>query len=226
MSALFSYFTQDTRLLQLTTPLGPDKLIVECMRAEEGISEGYALHLTVLSTDAAISTRSLLGQPALLELLTSVSRDDLRPFHGHVTSVECMNADGGLARYALTIEPWYAFLAHGRDSRIFQDKTVFEILDAIFGGWQSLGRLVPAWHFEVLDESVYPKRSITTQYQESNRAFAERLMREEGLFYFFEHEGNTGSDTLGKHTMVITDHNGTFQPNSQASVRFTQPGPS
>ena len=109
MSAVPSYFTQDTRLLQLTTPLGPEKLIVECMRGEEGISQGYKLTLTVLSTDADISSRPLLGQPALLELLTSASRDDLRPFHGHITAVECVNADGGLARYALTIEPWYAF---------------------------------------------------------------------------------------------------------------------
>jgi type VI secretion system secreted protein VgrG len=224
MSALFTAFTQDTRLLQLTTPLGDDKLIVECMRAEEGISQGYVLQLTVLSTDAAISSRSLLGQPALLELLTSASRDDLRPFHGHVTSVACLDADGGFARYALTIEPWYAFLAHGRDSRIFQDRTVIEILDAIFGGWQSLGRLVPAWRYDLLDPEVFPKRSVTTQYQESNQAFAERLMCEEGLFYYFEHEGDAGSDNLGKHTMVIADHNGSFQVNSQADIRFTQPG--
>ena len=224
MSVLFSDFTQDTRLLKLTTPLGSDKLIVECLRAEEGVSQGYLIKLTVLSTDAAIASKSLLGQPALVELLTATSRDRPRPFHGHITSVACLDADGGLARYALTIEPWYAFLAHGRDSRIFQNKTVVEILEAIFGGWQSLGRLVPAWRFDILDPSVYPKRSVTTQYQESNLAFAERLMHEEGLFHYFEHEGDTGSDTLGKHTMVIADHNGSFQPNSQASIRFTQPG--
>ena len=47
MSALLSFLTQDTRLLQLTTPLGSDKLIIECMRAEEGISRGYKLSLTV-----------------------------------------------------------------------------------------------------------------------------------------------------------------------------------
>ena len=93
------------------------------MRGEEGLSQCYEIKLNVLSTDASISARSLLGQPALLELLTSKSRNELRPFHGHITSVEAVKADGGLARYAITLGPWYAFLAHGRDSRIFQDKT-------------------------------------------------------------------------------------------------------
>ena len=224
MLELLASFTQDTRLLQLTTPLGSNKLIVECMRGEEGLSQCYEFRLTLLSTDAAIAAKSLLGQPALLELLTAASRDELRPFHGHITAVESLKADGGFARYAITLAPWYAFLAQGRDSRVFQDQNVVEILEAIFGGWQSLGKLVPAWRFELSDPGVYPKRSITTQYQESNLAFAERLMSEEGLFYYFEHAGDAASPSLGSHTMVIADHNGSFKPNSQSLVNFTQPG--
>lgn len=103
MFELLNSFTQDTRLLQLTTPLGQDNLIVECMRGEEGLSQCYEFQLTVLSTDAAIPAKSLIGQPALLELLTSTSRDKLRPFHGHITSVESLRADGGFARYAITM---------------------------------------------------------------------------------------------------------------------------
>ncbi|WP_158300210.1 hypothetical protein [Janthinobacterium rivuli] len=30
-------FTQTTRPLRLTTPLGPDKLLLECLRGEEGL---------------------------------------------------------------------------------------------------------------------------------------------------------------------------------------------
>jgi type VI secretion system secreted protein VgrG len=64
----------------------------------------------------------------------------------------------------------------------------------------------------------------STPFQESDLAFAERLMHEEGLFYFFEHSGDADSPSLGSHTMVIADHNGAFQPNSQSTVLFTQPG--
>jgi len=98
MLGLFNKFTQDTRLLQLTTPLGPNNMIVEAMRGEEALSRCYEFKLTVLSLDAAIASKTLLGQPALLELLTATSRHRLRPFHGHITSVESLRADGGLAR--------------------------------------------------------------------------------------------------------------------------------
>ena len=36
------------------------------------------------------------------------------------------------------------------------------------------------------DPSIYPLRSLTTQYQESDLAFIERLLLEEGWFYWFE----------------------------------------
>lgn len=217
LAPLFTaHFTQDTRLLRLTTPLGADRLLAESVQGEESIGEGFKFQITALSLDAGISLRALLGQPVLLELLTT-ERGVLRPFHGYVTSADFVGANGGFARYALTVEPWLAFLANGRDSRIFQDKTVFDILETVFSGLEGQGVLTPAWRFDIADRSIYPVRSLTTQYQESDLAFAERLMGEEGLFYFLEHESDM-------HRLVIADHNGAFSTNSQAVVRFTQPG--
>jgi type VI secretion system VgrG family protein len=222
-SAFFSDYTQTTRLLRLSTPLGPDRLLAECVRGEEAISEGYAFTIGALSLDAGIPLRALLGQPALLELLTA--HDGIcRPFHGYLTAAELTGANGGMARYTLTLRPWSAFMTHTRDSRIFQDMRVPDILDAVFKTWQGRGRLAPGWRFDLADAGVYPKRSLTTQYQESDLAFVERLMGEEGLFYFFEHEGDPDSPGLGSRRMVIADHNGAFQPNIQPAVRYTQPG--
>jgi len=73
---------------------------------------------------------SVVSQHArILRLSTPLGGDVLRPFHGHVTAIELAGANGGYARYNLTVEPWTAFLARARDSRIFQDMTVFDILD-------------------------------------------------------------------------------------------------
>lgn len=209
--------TQDTRLLRLTTPQGAAQLLVECVRGEEAIGKPFAFDISTLSTDAAIPLKSLLGQPALLELVTAGGPAALRPFHGHITAIELSASNGGLARYAVRLEPWTAFLAQNRDSRIFQDMSVCDILDAVLGSWQGQGKLVPEWRFELADRAIYPKRSLCTQYQESDWAFAERLMAEEGLFYFFEHRSDG-------HVLVIADHNAAFKPNAQAAVRFTQPG--
>jgi type VI secretion system secreted protein VgrG len=221
--ASFNRFTQDTRLLRLST-LGGADLLAECVRGEEAISRGYTFRIDALSLDAQIPLKSLLGQPALLQLLTALDDGALRPFHGHITAAEMTGANGGFARYVLTLEPWTRFLSLGRDSRIFQDMTVPDILDAVFRSYAGRGTLVPDWRFELAERSIYPKRSLTTQYQESDLAFAERLMFEEGLFYFFEHSGAPNSPSLGSHTLVIADHNGAFTPNAQATVEFTQPG--
>jgi type VI secretion system secreted protein VgrG len=224
LSSTLTQFTQGARLLRLTTPLGNDSLLVECVRGEEGLSEGFRFSIAALSLDSAIPLRSLIGQPILLELLTAHSRTDLRPFHGHVTAIDMAGANGGFARYNLVLEPWTAFLGLGRDSRIFQDMTVFDIIDAVFAASHGSGKLVPAWRFDLLDRERYPVRSITTQYQESDLAFIERLMHEEGLFYFFEHLGDAARPGLGSHTMVIADHNGSFKPNVQPQIAFSQPG--
>jgi type VI secretion system secreted protein VgrG len=223
-TSTLSQFTQGARLLRLSTPLGEDRLLAECVRGQEGLSEGFRFSIAALSLDSAIPLKSLIGQPVLLELLTAHSRIELRPFHGHVTAVDMAGANGGFARYNLVLEPWTAFLRLGRDSRIFQDMTVFDIIDTIFAASQGMGTLAPAWRFDILDRERYPTRSITTQYQESHFAFVERLMHEEGLFYYFEHSGDAASPALGSHTMVIADHNGSFKPNVQPRIAFSQPG--
>ena len=137
---------------------------------------------------------------------------------------ETVGSNGGMARYKLIVEPWTAFLAYRRDSTTYQDMTVFDILESIFKDYEGQGKLVPAWRLDINDQSIYPKRSLTTQYQESDLAFINRLMSEEGLFSWIEHLGDASSATLGSHTLVIADHNGAFQSNTQAEIQFTQPG--
>lgn len=222
VAAALSGFTQGSRLLRLHTPLGPDRLLAEALSGEEGIDSGFRFDLSCLSTDAGIALKTLLGQPVLLELAAGPGLD-LRVFHGHVTAAQLCGADGGLARYRLTIEPWTAFLALGRDSRTFQDRSVLDVIDTVFGAWAGRGRLAPAWRIEA-DRALYPRRSLATQYQESDLAFVRRLMSEEGLFGFFEHQGDADGGAFGAHTLVIADGNHAFRPNPHAVARFTQPG--
>lgn len=102
---------------------------------------------------------------------------------------------------------------------------MFDILDTVFAPYQGQGqsRLVPAWRFDIAKRDIYPRRSLTTQYQESDLAFVLRLMSEEGLFHYYEHSAGDGPG-LGGHTLVVADHNGSFKPNAQANIDFTQPG--
>ncbi|MGY0611393.1 type VI secretion system Vgr family protein [Luteimonas sp. A501] len=131
-------------------------------------------------------------------------------FHGHVTAFELLGSNGGLARYGLVIEPWLALLRQRVDSYAFQDKSVVEIIEDVFADYAEAGALVPAWRWELRDRSVYPKRSLTTQYAESDFDFVQRLLAEEGIAYWFEHAGDPSSETRGTHTLVLADHNEAF----------------
>ncbi|MCG2598722.1 MAG: type VI secretion system Vgr family protein, partial [Achromobacter sp.] len=207
---------QANRLLDLRTPLGENRLVAETLSATEQLSGGaYRLEITALSDDAHIPLKALMGQPVTLRLQTALDREQPRLWHGHATAVRFLGANGGLARYGLTVEPWLAFLRARRDSFAYQDKAVIDIVDSIFGDYKGQGALAPQWRWEVKDRAAYAKRSLTIQYRETDYAFIERLLAEEGLFYWVEH-ADAG------HTLVIADHNDAFKAGPQASVRFAR----
>jgi len=229
---------QHTRLLRLHTPLGADALLAERVTIEEGVvpaappaaAAAHHIDLLALSTRSDLSAAELLGQPVLLELLTSgglasaVTGGDWRPFHGHVTRFARIGSDGGLTRYRLHIEPWLSFLGHRTDAWVFQDMSVLDITEAVLADYQAQGALQPAWRIDVADREAFPRRSLCTQFHETDLAFLTRLWAEEGLFAWFEHEGAPSDEHLGRHTLVLADHNAALQPNAQARIRYTQAG--
>lgn len=216
--------TQHTRLLRLHTSLGANVLLPERARVREAMApeqaQPFAVDLLALSTRADLNLNTLIGQPVLLELLTG--GDTWRPFHGHVTAMQLLGSDGGLARYHLQIGSWLDLLAHRTDSWVFQNMSVIDVTESIFADYQAQGALAPQWRWELADRSAYPVRSLCVQHQETDLAFLQRLWAEEGLFAWFTHEGAPRDATLGQHTLVLADHNGAFRPGPQDSVRFTQ----
>lgn len=221
LSAAFAGPGQRDRLLRLHTRLGPDVLVAETLDGWESVDHGgFRFQLTALSTDAHLDLQALPGTPVLLELLTADSRTEPRPFHGHIGAIERLASNGGLTRYRLVIEPWLACLRLTCDSRIFHDLSVPAIVDELLGAWRGQGALAPAWRWELADPEAYLQRSRCTQYEESDYAFLHRLLTEEGLFYWFEHAGDPGSDGLGTHTLVIADHADAFGPRPGVPVRF------
>jgi type VI secretion system VgrG family protein len=218
-SLLGAGFTQADRLLDLSTPLGQDKLLAERLQGTEQLSDGgFALQVDALSDDAHIPLKSLIGQPVQVTLQTALGRDERRVWCGLVSEARFDGANGGFARYRLRIEPWLALLRQRRDSYAFQDLSVIDIVDSVFGDYNGQGAVAPQWRWEVKDRDAYAKRSLTIQYRETDYAFVERLLAEEGLFYWVEHEAGEGEP--GTHTVVIADHNGAFETGPQESVKF------
>ena len=231
--------SQNARLIRLHTPLGPDALVVERVQIDDAIGPlplgeavaanpaGQRLEVIALCGNAHLELKSLMGQPVLLQLQSSAGVGVFEPWHGHVTQAALLGSDGGLARYRLVVQPWLAFLEHRQDSFVFNSMTVVEIIESVFADYAGQGTLKPQWRWDLLDPSVYAQRSLCMQYQESDLAFVQRLLREEGLFCFWECTGASGSGVdAGSHTLVIADHNGALATNREATVRFAQGGPS
>ncbi|MEA5175824.1 contractile injection system protein, VgrG/Pvc8 family, partial [Xanthomonas fragariae] len=85
------------------------------------------------------------------------------------------------------------------DSYVFQDLSVVEIVESVFADYAEQGALAPAWRWELADRRVYARRSLTTQYEETDLAFVQRLLAEEGIYVWFAHAGDAGSERLGSH---------------------------
>ncbi|PFH26445.1 type VI secretion system Vgr family protein [Burkholderia sp. JKS000303] len=222
IQTFFRGWSQHDRFLWLTTPLGADKLVAERLHGWESLDRGgFRFQVTALSERPDVPLDQLIGAPILLEWQVADGQDARRPFHGHVIAAELVGYNGGLARVRLVVEPWLALLQQRVDSYNFVNASVIEISEQIFAHY-ARGAIAPAWRWALADPARYASRSLTAQAGESDFAFLERLWAEEGIFYWFEHEGDAQSANLGKHTLVLADTNQHFAPADAEIVGFHQ----
>jgi type VI secretion system secreted protein VgrG len=190
LSAL-SEFSSHTRLYELTfrDQRNGAGLLAEAFAADEELLGVGGVDVIALSTRAKIAHASLLGQEASLQI--SLADGSRAGFTGYVSQVATLGSDGGLSRYRLRLSPWIWLLSKARNSRAWQDKTVIEIIDAVFEPYQPYAQW--AWSGEVnsfMREAV--ARSYCCQYRETDLDFVTRLLTEEGLAWRFEeHEGGS-----------------------------------
>ncbi|UTH75668.1 type VI secretion system Vgr family protein [Chromobacterium sp. IIBBL 290-4] len=193
LASFASAFGQDRRVLTLrlgTGQISAEQLLPLSLQAEEGLSQPYRYTLTCLSPDTHIELKSLLGQPARIGIEDASGGESIRC--GVVSEARLAGADGGFAKYELTIEPPFALLRHRRTSRVFQDITVPDIIQQILSEHQQSN---PAFaRVQTLSIQVQPARprSYCLQYRESDYEFIVRLLHEEGYAWRFLHQDDDG----------------------------------
>ncbi|OLO04580.1 type VI secretion system Vgr family protein, partial [Salinicola socius] len=173
--------SQSQRLL--TLEIAGASLLPHRLVGEERVSEPFTYTLDCISQQGDIELKTLMAQPARLSILQADG--SYRPLHGLVSEAALLGEDGGVTYYQLTLVPWLAMLKLGRDSRIFQDRSVADVLTDVFDGHElAKGR----YRFDLRRD--YPARSYCVQYRESDFNFVSRLCEEEGLFYYAEFAGD------------------------------------
>jgi len=184
-------YTHANRPMQLTTSLGEDVLLLTGFQGQESISAPFHFWLQVVSSDPRVSPGDLLRRPAAVSL--ALADGTLRYFHGLISRFIRGGQDrSGLVTYRVELVPWFWFLELTADCRIFQNMSVQRIVQTIFdeNGYSD-------YEFRWLTAGQ-ATRVYCVQYRESAFNFVSRLLEEEGIFYFFEHE-------RGRHLMVMAD---------------------
>jgi uncharacterized protein involved in type VI secretion and phage assembly len=143
LSAL-AQFSSATRLYELTfadddgADLGAGGLLVEAFTADDSVQGVGPRDVIVLSTSASVQLAPLLGKQAALS--ASLADGSRTEFCGEITQAAMLCSEGGLARYRLRLTPWLWRLSQVRNSRVWQDRTVIEIIDEVFEAYAPLSQ--------------------------------------------------------------------------------------
>jgi type VI secretion system secreted protein VgrG len=180
---------EGNRYLYLTTPLGENKLLLSGFTGEEGLNKLFHFDLELLSDNTTtVDFDKLIGQKVSFGVQGTDLRQDARDLHGIVTEFSQGKRDFNFTEFKMTIVPEVWKLTRKFRSRIFQHITIPDLLKQLLAGFDVAYEL----------QGTYEPRQYITQYQESDFAFASRLMEEEGIFYLFKF-------TRGAHKLVLAD---------------------
>jgi type VI secretion system secreted protein VgrG len=205
-------YTQANRMIRVETVLGKDALLLQGFRGQEGISRLFHFDLYMHSENRAIQMDSVVGKEATVVVVLPDKKE--RYINGVISSfsqagstpLEMGTTPKVFAHYSATLVPWMWMLTRTSDCRIFQEMTVPDIIAGIFQEHKL--------DFKNRLHGAFKPREYCVQYRETDFNFVSRLMEEEGIFYFFEHEAD-------KHTLVMADDPSEFKPTPlQSDVSY------
>jgi len=181
------------RVVTAYTPLPPDQLMFRAMHGNEALSQLFEFEVELVSRSHSLDMKALLGQPLTLEVKRESAGVENRYLSGQITRCVLVGSEGTTDLYYLyraTVRPWLWYLTQTSDSKIFQNKSVPEVIKDVLSDYD--------FPLDIKLAGNYRNWEYCVQYQETDFGFISRLMEHEGIYYWFKHEN-------GKHTLVLTD---------------------
>ncbi|GKT25482.1 type VI secretion system tip protein TssI/VgrG [Acidovorax sp. SUPP3334] len=176
-----------TRRVTIQTPLG-EQLQFRQLQGKEALSELFSLDVDLLSESKSIDPKALLGKSATVVVETEGG--GRRYLDGIVTRFGLQGQDHRFYTYKARLSPWLWLATRQSDFKIFQNKTVPDIIEEVLGkyGYPLQRKLTQS----------YRTWDYCVQYNETDCAFVSRLMEHEGIYYFHEH-------SAGQHVLTLAD---------------------
>jgi type VI secretion system secreted protein VgrG len=184
-----------TRIISVKTPLPPDKLLLRSAVVTEELGQPFEMQIDLLGTDEGVDFDALLGRDICLSV--KLHDGNVRNFHGFIAGFSQCGRLGRYICYRARAVPWLWFLTRTTDCCIFQKRnapescSVPDIVKKVLGdhGFTDVKNSLTR---------TYRSRDYCVQYCESDFNFVQRLMEEEGIYYYFTH-------VKDRHTLVLAD---------------------
>jgi type VI secretion system secreted protein VgrG len=175
---------------------------VASVHGREAISDLYRFDVHVVAFDEGDGFEAaVLSAPATLMLVSAAGLR--RSVYGIVADAALEGQiNHGWHGYRLRIVPRLWLLKRRKNSRVFQDMTVVDIVTGL------LAEHSIAYRWRV--QGPYLPRAYCVQYRETDYAFVTRLLADEGLFFYFDHPTDAGGDDNrthmgGREVLVLSD---------------------
>ncbi|PXX40835.1 MULTISPECIES: type VI secretion system tip protein TssI/VgrG [Burkholderia] len=184
------------RVFTLDSPHGDD-LKFHTLDGSDELGRLFEFRIEALADSHSLSLKDMLGKPVTVRI--EQQNQSTRYLNGIVAraSLAGRRAERYYG-YELVVRPWLWLATRRSDCRIFQNKTVPEIVQEVLS----------TYGFPIenhLAESYVP-REYCVQYNETDAAFVSRLMEFEGIYYWFKHAEDTHtlmlSDAMSSHTAL------------------------
>ncbi len=169
-----------------------DSLLLVSLSGQESFSAPYRYELRSLTQMTPAQLARWHGEPVSCRIGDGNQSLPQRYLHGVVTRIRYAQRTADEAECIFTLEPSLSLLQMGRMMRIWQNTSVPDLVSALLKE-QGISDLAVQLH------GTYPKREYCVQYRESAFAFIQRLLQDEGIYYFFRHSASG-------HTLVLADH--------------------
>ncbi len=166
-----------------------EELRVKSFTGSEGMSELFCFELDLVSRSPNIDFEKVLDSSATLTLIDK--QGNKRSINGVIASFEQGNTGFHFTHYRAVIMPMLHRLRFRSDNRIFQNKTVVEIMEAVL-------KEAGVMEIDFITKDKHEPREYCVQYRETDLEFIERLAAEEGFHYSFEH-------SEGSHKLFFAD---------------------
>ncbi|MGF6297093.1 type VI secretion system secreted protein VgrG [Paraburkholderia sp. WC7.3g] len=174
-----------------------------------------------LAVSANIDLKALLGKEMTVAIDLEPPVDPSagteagqRELTGLVVAAQYLRREGRYNVYRVVLKPWLWLATLTTDYKIFQNKTVIEIIDEVLKDYPyPVERRLDLSRYALDGESpTNDPRAFQVQYGETDYDFIHRLMEEWGIYWFFEHAD-------GKHRLVLCDQIGAHRQSPHPSYR-------